>query len=175
MSEFLSKETNYHDILSLVKKNHSSNELIFLVLKQYFTTNEVYFILLNFLRLLHIIILSGNYYYKLKTNGSVKVHSIQNWIRNISVYNLLEILQISDEAYMIVSFIFMILSLIRILILLYLKYRLKDISNIQYPKILKYHIFMEQLLCLFLPYILEYLSFIYYIYFYPNTFIIKKN
>ena len=114
MLEFLSKETNYHDILSHTKKNTPPNELVYLILKQYFTTNLVYFVLLNILRLLHVIICSGNFYYKLKVSKNVKVYSLQNWIRIVSIYHLLEILQISDETYMIICFIIMILCLIRV-------------------------------------------------------------
>ena len=175
MLELLSKESNYNDVISLTKKNSSPNELIYLILKQYFTTNEVYFFLLYIFRILHAIICSGNYYYKLKINKNVKVQSMQNWIRFISVYHLLEVLQISDKAYMIICFIMLILSLIRILMFFYLKYQLKEINNNKYPKVSKYHLFMEHLVFLLCPYILEYLSFIYYIYFNPNTFIIKKN
>ena len=190
MDDLYNKKSQYDNILNRIKKNISIKEGFFLIIKQYLTNNICYYFLCILVRFIPLIILSGNYHeafhsFKHKdhteneddNNDEEHIHhSASEWISQITVHKLLSILNINEKIYMYISFLIFILFIIRIILYIYIinGLRNKEITY-KWPMPSIYQVVMDHIAFLLFPYILEYLSFIYYIFFNIDNFIIKTN
>jgi hypothetical protein len=157
----------------LTKKTATYEGLV-IIKKQYFTDNYYYYFLCLLTRFISLIALSGDYsdIYENKKN----VKSFQSYLRSLSCHNIIKNFNLSQEMYITISIIITILFAIRFLMDFYI---IKQIMNAKetekWPLPNKYMIIMDHVVFLLFPYIIEFLSFIFYIYFFPQTFIIRSN
>ena len=98
-------------------------------------------------------------------------------LRYLTPYNFIKKLQISHYAYIIICFIIFVICIIRILSTYNLirnanNFHITELKNIKYNIIVR---LLNHFLYIFFSYIIEFLSFIYYIEIFPNNFIIKKD
>ena len=181
MADLLDEKTKYIDLLNRIQKKCSSYEGLLLIKKQYFTNNIFYYIACIFFHFIHLISISGNYsgYSGQTMSSNIRINrikSFQEYLKLLTCYNLVEQWNFSFLVYGIIIAIILILYIIRIIENLYI---LKSMNNYKktnkWPLPNKFLIITDHFIFLFFPYIVEYLSFSYYMYFFPEKFIIKIN
>ena len=179
MSESNKNEKNYNEILNRLQKNISHNVAFFLIIKQYLSNVPAFYLASVIFRFISIISLSGNYYKfftKTPDIDSSDIFTIQMFLENISSHKLLSIFNINQSTYILISFIIFLLFLLRISFYFNLSSKLKNLNSDSIKPVPNLYLkIVDHIVYLFFPFILEFLSFSYYIYFFPRTFVIKFN
>jgi hypothetical protein len=164
----------YINVLNRLTKKTATYEGLIIIKKQYFTDNYFYYFLCILTRFISLIALSGGYSDIYENKNKVK--SFQSYLKSLSFHNIIKNFNLSQETYSTISIIIAILFAIRFLMNFYI---VKQIANAKetekWPLPNNYMIIMDHIVFLLFPYIIEFLSFIFYIYFFPQTFIIKSN
>ena len=174
MADLLDEKIKYIDILNRIQKRYLTYEGLLLLKKQYFTNNIFYYFACIFLHFIHLIIISGNYTGQFMLNNKIK--NIQEYLKLLTCYNLVEKLKISFLIYGIIVVIILILFIIRIIENIYIYKLMKNYKNTnKWPLPNKFEIIIDHLIFLLFPYIIEFLSFSYYMLFFQEKFIIKIN
>ena len=174
MKDIYDNNSNHNNIFNYIKKKNSGFELLLIIKKIYFTDNIVYYYLCILFRFIPLFLLSGDYSHFFDKNEKSK--TFFEYLKLLTCHNIISQLNISINIYILVHIIILSLFIIKILINLYFiinfhnnKYKNKKTFQNKFKIILDHFIF------LIFPYIIEYLSFSYYIYLFPNKFIIKVN
>ena len=181
MDEFYNEHSKYDNILNRIKKNASNNnEGFFLIIKQYLTNNICYYFIFVLIRFFPLMILTGNYIDTFLTSenelSKSKSSTDSKWLRKIFLHSLINAIKLNEILYIYISFLLLILFIIRIILYLITLNGIhnREINN-KWPKPFKYIIIMDHIVFLIFPYILEFLSFIYFIIFIPDKFLIKPK
>ena len=169
--------TEYNNYLTLIKQKLSNEEGLFIIIRHYLVKSIFYYILCIIFRFIPLIIISGNYI-SIKKKISLKdnnngFQSLQQFLKILSFYNLQKEYNISIRIYIIICILIYILFIIRIINYCNIIKKLK-INNNKWPLQNKYQIIMDHILFLIFPYIIEFLSFSYYIYLFDKNPIIKE-
>ena len=175
MKDLFVSISEYNDILNRLEKRFNYYDGFYITIKQYFTNNTFYYFICLIFRLIPLILLSGHYS-NIFNESNNNLYSFQNYVKLLTCYNLVKYLQISYRFYIITN------------ILIYISFSIREIAYILEFKEFKnymhtnkwplpniYRIISDHFIFLLYPYIIEYLSFSYYIYFFPSKFIIKLN
>ena len=173
MSDVYNKNSKYYNILSRIQKKYSIYEGLFIIKKQYLTNNSFYYFLCIFFRFIYIISMSGDYEYSFR-RGKSRIKTIQNYLRKLTCHNFVQQFNLSYKMY------FIIVSIILAFFLINLKLTSNLVINLfkykytyKWPVPKKCQIIVEHINFLLFPFIIEFLSFSYYMYFFPDKFIIK--
>ena len=174
MSDMYDKKANYYNLLNRIQKRNLAYEGLLLVKKLYLTDNIFFYLLCVFFRFINLISLSGDYSFSINNKNTSK--SIQNYLKKFTIFNLFKYYNFSYKIYILILLLILIIFFIQ----LYLIFDIyKNMKNFNYtnkwPLPSKLLIINDHLIFLLFPYILEYLSFSYYIYLFPDKFIIKLN
>ena len=178
MENFYNEKSKYENILNRVHKSISNNVKFFLIIKQYLSNNIRFYFIFVIIRFFPLIVLTGNYHETLFDSSKKEYNSESDskWIRKLSSHELIKILKIDEMIYSYISLIIFFLFIIRILIYLYIKSILKNRKrNRKWPVPSKYQIIMDNIAFLLFPYIIEFLSLIYFMIFSQDSFIIKPK
>ena len=179
MENFYNSKLKYDNLLNRIQKSVSVNEGFFLIIKLYLTNNICYYFLCVFFRFIPLMILIGNYqdtFLSINDENYNKSVSASKWLRKITLYQLIEIIGMSEKFYINLCLVFFVLFIIRLVLYLIIFNGLRNKEiNYKWPMPSNYQILMDHIAFLFYPYILEFLSFIYYIMFTDNKFIIKTG
>ena len=179
MENFYNSKLKYDNLLNRIQKSVSVNEGFFLIIKLYLTNNICYYFLCVFFRFIPLMILIGNYqdtFLSINDENYNKSVSASKWLRKITLYQLVEIIGMSEKFYINLCLVFFVLFIIRLVLYLIIFNGLRNKEiNYKWPMPSNYQILMDHIAFLFYPYILEFLSFIYYIMFTDNKFIIKTG
>ena len=174
MNDKFDRKSNYNDILNRIQKKFSTYEGLLILKKQYLTNNVFYYFLTLIIRFIHILLFCGDYYSINKTIR--KYTSFKQYLKYLTIYNFVKQFDMSYKIYFIIVLIILVLLLIRLFLLYQIFKKLKNRNpNDNNIMINRYQIIIEHIIFLFFPYIIEYLSFIYYMFFFPSQFIIKSN
>ena len=161
------KNSKYINLLNRIPKKFPFYIAFIIVKNQYFTDNKLYYFFCILFRLIHIISFCGDYH-----SYFIKHKNFASFKRNINLFTCHKIFSkiiISYEVYILIIIIILILFIIR-KILIYFSFK----NYYNYNNIVNtYLIVIDHILFLFFPFIIEYLSFIYYIYFFSDKFIIN--
>ena len=172
------KRVKYINILNRIQKKISVKEGLFIIIRLYLTNNIFYYILCILFRFIALFIISGEYNTIFNKNSlsNNSYRTIGQFIRLFTLHNLITKFQLSDTVYICISLLIFALFLIRIIIYFSIINSLKNYKYTnKWPIPRKYYIIIDHIIFLFFPYIIEFLSFSYYIYFFPKKFIIKLN
>ena len=164
----------YTNVLNRLTKKTATYEGLMIIKKQYFTDNYYYYFLCLLARFIPLISLSGDYSDIYGNKNNIK--SFQSYLKFFSCHNIMKNFNLSQEQYstlnLIIAFLFFIRSFMNYNII-------KQVKNARetekWPLPNKYLIIMDHIVFLFFPYIIEFLSFIFYINFFPKQFIITSN
>ena len=174
MEMLYDKKLKYVNILSRIQKRISIEEGYFIIIRLYLTNSSLYYFLCILLRFVSLIIISGDFNNSFRPNNNS--YSLQQTLKIITIHNLLKQYKITDKIYFGISIIIFILFLIRMLIHFNIIRNLKNYKFIRkWPIPNKYQIILDHLIFLIFPYIIEFLSFSYYILLFPEQFVIKYN
>ena len=175
MSDIFNKKSIYNNTLNRMKKKFITYEGLFIVKKIYLTNNILYYFLCVLFRFIHLLAFSGNYN-ELFSKNENDSKSFQEYLKKLTFHYLLEQYQISFRTYSVICLIIFILFIIRLISIFLV---LKIFKNYEYtnkwPLPNKFRIIFDHVLFILFPYMIEYFSFSYYIYFFPEKFIININ
>ena len=165
--------SKYNNYIIKIKKKLSKLECLFIIIRLYLTKNLYYYILCIIIRFIPLISISGDY---ISLNRKLflvpknnKYQSLQQFLKNFTCYNLIKQLNLSNKSYFKICIFIYILFIIRLINYFNIIKGIKDPKNIKCPSPNKYQVLMDHFLFLTFPYILEFLSFSYYIYLYGNN------
>ena len=174
MSNSFNKEKKYYDILNLIRKNVSHLEPFLIIIKENFTNNIFYYFLCVIFRFSHILLFACDYSSVFLKSNNTQI--VSNFLRKLTIYNILVYFQISYKAYVIINFFFYISFLIRTMLYFNLVNNIKQYKfTKKWPAPNKYRIITDHIVFLLFPYILEFISFPYYFVIFPEKSIIKLN
>jgi hypothetical protein len=172
MTDILDSKEKYTNILNRIHKKISIYEGLLIIKKQYFTDNIFYYFFCVLFRFIYLISLSGNYSDFFYINKNIK--SFQENLKLLTCYNFVKRINVSYKTYIFIIFIILVLIIIKGIFDINI---IKMLKNYKYtnkwPFPNRYQIIYDHFNFLFFPYIIDYLSFCYYIYFFPNKFFIK--
>ena len=171
------KNLKYINILNRIHKKISIEEGFLIMIRLYLTNNYFYYTICILFRFISLIIISGDYKnYFDKEELIDNNFNVMQFFRKLTCHNIIKQIHISDIIYIELCILILILFLIRIVIYLNLIKRLKNYKNLNiWPVPGKFQIITDHIIFLIFPYLLEFLSFSYYIYLFPDKFIIKYN
>ena len=178
MDNFYNEKSKYDNILNRVHKSISNNDKFFLIIKQYLTNNLCFYFIYVLIRFFPLMDLTGNYHESFINSNKKEFNSVADskWLRKLSIHELIKILKIDEKIYSYISLIIFILFVTRIVIYLYIKSLLNNKKrNNKWPIPSKYQIIMDHISFLLFPYIIEFLSLVYFMIFSSNTFIINPK
>ena len=175
MSNLFNKKSKYINIFNRIQKKIATYEGIFMIKKLYFTNNIIYYFLCILSRFIYLISFSGDYTSSFLNKNNI-LNNFHQYVKSLTCFNLVQKVNFSSQKYYILNLIIAIFFIIRIInYLYYIKMILNYKNNKKWPIPTEFHIIMDHIVFLFFPFIIEYLSFSYYIYFFPSKFIIKLN
>ena len=179
MENFYNPKMKYDNLLNRIQKSISVNEGFFLIIKLYLTNNIFYYFLCVIFRFIPLMILVGNYqdtFLSPDAENYNKSISASKWLRKLTLIQFVKIIGMSEKFYIYTCLGLFVLFIIRLVLYLIIFNGLRN-KEIKYkwPMPSKYQIIMDHIAFLFYPYILEFLSYIYYIVFTPSKFVIKTN
>jgi len=167
------ERSKYTQVVQHVHKNIPVYVPFLLMMKIDFTENFVFFFAAYFFRFIGILIHCGNF--NIEIYQVIGNKSLSKWLRNITAYKLVELLGISNMSYIVICIIIFVLFCIRIFLYGTTIYKIKSKKDIESIRPYRFQIFMDHIVFILYPFLLEFLSFSFYIFFLPNSFIIKKE
>ena len=172
LSDILNDKNKYN--LTILRMNKKANKgiLFYLIMKISIYNYIIIHILFIIISSIGLLILCNDF-----NPDYTKYKYLSNWIRFITPYTLVKTLKISHLTYIIICSMIIVLCLIRNLRLVKLMFDIKKyyILDNQNLEINNFMIIINHIVYIFFSYIVEFLSFIYYIEVIPNNFIIKKD
>ena len=169
----MKKDFTYYDLLRIVHDKVPSHVSFLLMLKLDFTNNIIFYILSYFLRFNGILLLCSDFHLTLKETINDK--SIVNYLHYFTSYFLMDSLKITNFIYNAISIVIFILFCFRISIYFMTISKIKKRQKLEELKLSKYQVFMDHLVFLLYPFLLEFLVQLLYSYLFPNTFLFKKD
>ena len=167
------ERSKYTQVVQHVHKNIPLYVPFLLMMKIDFTENFAFFFASYFFRFVGIIIHCGDFAiegYQIKENKT-----LSQWMRNVTVYKLSQILGLSNMGYIVISLVIFVLFAIRIFLYGTTFFKIKSKKDIESIRPYRFQIFMDHIVFIFFPFLLEFLSFSIYIFVFPNQFIIPKD
>ena len=169
----MKKDITYHELIRIVHDKVPAYISFLLMLKLDFTYSNIFYILSYFLRFNGILILCGNFHISIAEIKGNK--TLSNYLRYFTAQFLMEYFQLTNFKYIIISIVIFVLFCIRIFIYFLTIYKLKKKQNLEKINLSKYQVFMDHIVFLLYPYLLEFLVQILYSYIFPNTFLFQKD
>ena len=171
-NKILNQQFIYIKSLRKLKKKFPIFINLLLIKRANFTNNIFYYVLCIIFRAIHLISFCVNYYSLIDNANNEQFLYFNQYIKIFSCFNLIKKNKLSDKVYIFILIIIIILLVFRILInsiiLSRNEYFNNNLNN-------KYQNMIDHIIFLFFPFLIEYLSLIYYIFFFPNKFIIQLN
>lgn len=167
------ERSKYVQVVQHVHKNISTYVPFLLMMKIDFTENFGFFFLSYFFRFIGVLILCGDFSF---TETQVREHkTLSKWLRNITSFKLVDLLGIGNLGYIVVSLIIFVLFCVRIFFYGITIHKIKEKKDIESIRPNKFQIFMDHIVFLLYPFLLEFLSFSIFILVLPDKFVIKKT
>ena len=161
----------HNNIFNRINKKFSFFEKYFIIKKKCFTDNTIYYFFCVLFRFIHLFSITD---YFVITNNNNK--ELEDYFKLLTCHNIFKKYYFSFKIYIIIIIIILLLYIIRISIILYF---INDIDNYLFNNnlllLIIYQIIFEHIVFLFFTYLIEFLSFSYYIYFIPDKFIINMH
>ena len=174
MNSINEKNLKYINILNRIHKKLSKMEAVLIMKKQYFTDNKFYYLLCLALRFIYLLSFLGDYRIFFGKKNSNKI--FQQYIHKLTSYNIAKELELSFKTYSCSIIIILIISLIRLLINFYIFKKINDYKDTNiWPLPNKYLIIVDHIRFAIFSYLIEYLSFPYYIILLSEKFIPSLN
>jgi len=172
----IEKQTKYNNILNRMQNQFSFREGLYLIIRLYLTNNVFFYIVAILIRFVPIILISGNNVNVYRKNSTYQNMSLHQFLKALTFLNIINHFNFSIGTYIFFCTIILILFIVRVINYLFVirRFKNKNLEN-NNPAPPKIQIILDHVAFLFFPYIIEYLSFSYYIYFFPNDFIFKHG
>ena len=174
MEELYNNQSKYNNVFNRINNKFSFFEKYFIIKKKCFTDNLIYYFFCVLFRFIHL--LSMTDFFVINSNQTNNNIVLKPYFKLLTCHTILKNYNFSFKNYVIIILLILLFFTIRIIIILYF---INNIDNYLYNNklilIKKYQVIIEHMFFLFFTYLIEYLSFSYYIYFIPDIFIIKHD
>ena len=160
-------------VVQHVHKNISTYVPFLLMMKIDFTENFGFFFLSYFFRFIGVLILCGDFSFT--EDQVIREKTLSKWLRNITSFKLVNLLGIGNLGYIIVSLAIFVLFCVRIFFYGITIHKIKEKKDIESIRPNKFQIFMDHIVFLLYPFLLEFLAFSIFILILPDKFVIKKT
>ena len=102
---------------------------------------------------------------------------LSNWLRYLTPFSLVERLHITHFSYIIICLVIFVICISRLIYIYHLTYKVNHFHSTEVYKIKENLMvrILNHIVYVLFSYIIEFLSFIYYIEIFPNEFVIKKG
>ena len=167
------ERSKYTQVVQHVHKNIPVYVPFVLIMKIDFTENFVFFLVAYFLRFIGVLIHCGNF--SIDAKQVIQNKSLAKWLRNLTAHNLVKLFGMSNTAYVVVSLIILFLFIVRIFLYGTTVKKINSKKDIETIRPYKSQLFMDHIVFILYPFLLEYLSFSAFILVNPHEFIIKKD
>ena len=167
------ERSKYTQVVQHVHKNIPVYVPFLLMMKVDFTENFVFFFVAYLLRFIGVLIHCGNF--SIDAKQVLENKSLANWLRSLTAHKIVELFGINNMGYVVISLTIFILFVIRIALYGTTIVKINSKENIDTIRPYRFQIFMDHIVFLFYPILLEFLSFGVYILITPDKFIIKKD
>ena len=167
------ERSKYVQVVQHVHKNISTYVPFLLMMKIDFTENFGFFFLSYFFRFIGVLILCGDFSFT--EDQVIREKTLSKWLRNITSFKLVNLLGIGNLGYIIVSLAIFVLFCVRIFFYGITIHKIKEKKDIESIRPNKFQIFMDHIVFLLYPFLLEFLAFSIFILILPDKFVIKKT
>jgi len=175
MSNIYNNKLKYIDILNRFQKNSSFSLILLFIVKRNLTNNIVYYFLCIIFRYIHLISISGDYTNTFNDNKNE--YSFQDYLKSFTCYSLVKNNNMSYKNYLLTCILLYFISIMMIINYIYCITKIKSYNK--YSNIIPFQNnfanIIGHILFLLFPFIIEFLSFPYYIFFFQNKFVIKGS
>ena len=170
----IGKQTKYNNILNRMQNQFSFREGLYLIIRLYLTNNVLFYFISVLFRFVPLLLISGNNVNVYRKNSINQNMSFHRFLKTLTCHNITKHFNFSVKTYIFFCFIIYILFIIRVINYLFVikRFKNKSVEN-KNPAPPKIQIILDHIAFLIFPYIIEYLSFSFYIYIFPKDFIIK--
>ena len=172
LSDLLNDKYKYGLTLLRMHGKANKNILSFLIMKIIICDNILIYILFIIISSLGLLIICSDFIPDYK-----KYNYLSIWLRYLTPFFCVIKLNLSNHEYISICCIIFIICILRLIYMSYFIYKINHFHSTQAYNI-KMNIFilvLNHIVFVFFSYIIEFLSFIYYIEIIPNDFIIKKD
>jgi hypothetical protein len=170
------KNAQYTDVLNRMQRKTASDEGFYLMVKNYFTNNIFYYFLCVFFRLNSLLLISNKYTDLFDIYSDYNSKLYKKVLGTLSLYNIIKYFHFTFKTYIHFNFIIYLSFIVRFIIYMHIRNKMKNYKNTnKWPIPSSYRIISDHIQFIMFPFIIEYLSFCHYIYFFPDTFIIRVN
>ena len=171
-SDLLNESYKFGLTLLRIHKKASKGIISFLIMKLTINGNIIMHILFIIISSMGLLILSNNF-----IPDYNKHKYLSNILRLLTPFYITEKLNLSHHSYIIICFLIMIFCIFRYIYLAHFIYKVNHvhINHIYNIKMNVFVIVINHIVYVLFSYIIEFLSYIYYIEILPNNFIIKKD
>ena len=165
---------SFNNIIRIIHDKVPAYISFLILLKYHFTNNCFFHILSYFLRFNGIIILCANFSLKL---NQIKNKSLPYYLRYLTSHKLMEITQMTNGNYVVISYIIFFLFFLRIICYIIILDKIKHRQNTEEMNLTLYKIvsFFEHVVFILYPFILEFLVQIIFSYIFPDNFLFEKD
>ena len=167
------ERSKYVQVVQHVHKNISTYIPFLLMMKIDFTENFGFFFLAYFFRFIGVLILCGDFCFTEKQ--VIEEKTLSKWLRNITSFKLVNLLGIDNLGYIVISLAIFVLFCVRIFFYGITIHKIKEKKDIESIRPNRFQIFMDHIVFLLYPFLLEFLSFSIFILILPDKFVIKKT
>ena len=167
------KSGNTMQILRQMHKDTPVYVPFMLIMKKDFTTNFAFYFFSYLFRFIGIFVLSGNSIIDPEKLHKNRYFSL--WARYITSYQIVSAIGLNNHHYIVGSIIIFIIFAIQVALYLIKIIKYHDSDSKETIQTYLIQNILDHIFFLLYPFILEYLSFIYYIELLPKKFIIKKE
>ena len=167
------ERSKYTQVVQHVHKNIPVYVPFILMMKIDFTENFIFFFASYLFRFIAIIIHCGDF--TIDAKQVIENKALSKWARIITAYKITEVFGITNIGYLIICIAIFVLFSVRIFLYGTTIYKIKSKKDIESIRPYRFQIFMDHIAFFLFPFLLEFLSFSYYIFILPNKFIIKKQ
>ena len=156
----------------ILNKKFSLLEKYFIIKKNCFTDNILYYFFCIFFRFIHLVSI---YDYYIIDQNQTNNNNLQKYFKAITCHNIFKPFHISFKTYAVLILFILLLVLIRVSIYYFIVNNIDNyyIYNNKLLSRIKYQKFIDHFIFLLFTHLIEFLSFSYYIFFIPDKFIIK--
>ena len=172
ISNILNDKNKYVLTISRMHKKVDKGILFFLLMKISISDSMIIHILYIFISSMGLLILSSDF-----IPNYNKYYCLSTCLRILTPFSFVEKIQLTHFSYIIICSIIFIICFFRLIYIYYFNYKVNHlhITKVYNIKINSIINILNHMTYIFFSYIIEFLSFIYYIETFPNNFVIKKD
>ena len=158
------KNAQYNDVLNRIQKKITNDESFYLILKNYFTNNIFYYFLCIFVRLVPLLLISNKFTDLFDLYSDYNSQLYKKLLDTLTLYKVIKYFHFTYETYILFNLLIYLSFIVRFIVYMHVMRKMKNYKNTnKWPVPSYYRIISDHIQFILFPFIIEYLSFSYYI------------